>query len=72
MYAAKYVTAQTVGSFYLLNIVFSAVLGWFIWHTMMTGLMLLGIVLTLIGAVLTIQAQSSKKIQTLRVAPEHE
>lgn len=72
VYATKFVSAQTVGSLYLLNIVFSALIGWIIWHAMLTPLMVGGLVITIIGAVFTIQAQAVKPSRRFRMVSANE
>lgn len=64
-YSAKWVSAQTVGSLYLLNIVFAALISWIAWDFTLTFSMISGIILTIAGAALTIQAQTSPKYKPI-------
>ncbi len=61
VYAAKFVSAQTVASLYLFNIIFSALIGWIVWHSALNLMIMSGMMITMIGAVLTIQAQGLLK-----------
>jgi drug/metabolite transporter (DMT)-like permease len=72
VYATKFVSAQTVGSLYLFNIVFSALIGWMVWHAALTPLMILGVAVTIIGAIYTIQAQTVKAPASFRVETVNE
>ncbi len=57
VYAVTYTHPQTVGTLYLSNILFAAVIGFFVWHTPISLLAGVGIALTIIGAVFTIRVQ---------------
>lgn len=72
VYSAKFVSAQTVSSLYLFNIIFSALIGWIFWHSALNLIMISGIIITIIGAVLTIQAQGLSKSHKLLVANIYE
>ncbi len=58
VYAVTYTHPQTVGTLYLSNILFAAIIGFFVWHTPISLLAGMGIVLTTIGAIYTIRVQS--------------
>ena len=72
VYATKFVTAQTVGSLYLLNIVFSALIGWLVWDATLTTIMICGVVITIVGSAFAIQAQSAKLPRQLGMATANE
>ena len=71
VYATKFVSAQTVASLYLFNIIFSALIGWVFWHSALNVIIVSGMMITIIGAVLTIQAQGFPKHQPM-AANSHE
>ncbi len=72
IYSTKFVSAQTVSSLYLFNIIFSALIGWIIWHSALNLMMMSGMMITMIGAVLTIQAQGLSKPHQPMTASAHE
>lgn len=57
VYALKYTHVQNVATLYLANILFAAIIDLLVWHTSMSIIAVLGMLLTLIGAVLTIRVQ---------------
>ncbi len=61
IYAVKYANVQTVSTLYLSNILFAALVGIVIWQTQITLLAGTGMLLTIIGAVLTIRAQGTHR-----------
>lgn len=65
-YAVIYANSQTVASLYLSNIVFAAIIAEFLWDTPMTFIMITGIILTIIGGILTIKIQGNQNAKTLR------
>ncbi len=72
VYSTKFVSAQTVSSLYLFNIIFSALLGWIIWHSALDLMMMFGMLITIMGAVLTIQAQGLSKSHKPMAVSIHE
>lgn len=64
IYALKFINAQTFASLYLSNIIFAAIIGIIVWRQPMTFLICLGIILTVLGAILTIRVQSRAILST--------
>lgn len=65
-YAVMYANSQTVASLYLSNIVFAAIIAEIIWNSPMTFMMIAGIILTILGGILTIRVQSTQNAKALR------
>ncbi len=61
-YALSYSSAQVVSSLYYSNIIFASFITIFFFKTAMTWMVLLGIILAILGGILTIRAEQKSKV----------
>jgi drug/metabolite transporter (DMT)-like permease len=59
--AFQFIEAPLASSLYYSNIIFAALLSFILWHTPFSALSLVGIVLTVLGGLLTIHAQTKRQ-----------